>query len=246
MLLEHGFVINLDTRTDRWQRMGAQLERFTLTNFERFSAVSAHSLNIESLPINFVKTISAKLKKDIEKQNAEHCVNAAWGCLQSHIGVIKNAQNHGLDAVVILEDDCELEPYFHKVMSEVEEQLQTLSWDILYLGGNLHRKSKVSKVTNNLLKSQGITLTHAMIINKTAYQTILDEAPISGLSIDDYYRKVLQPKVNCFLVNPQVAYQFYTDVSDISLSKKVFKTNWSTFKRLALRKANRIIQAIMH
>lgn len=245
MLLKHGYVINLDIRADRWQRMSSQLEDYSLAHFERFSAVSAHSLDIKNLPTNFVTTISQKLKKGIEKQSIEYCVKATWGCLQSHLGIIQKAHSDNLEAVVILEDDCELEPYFHKVMQKVEDQLQTLDWDIIYLGGNRHRKSKVSKITDNLQKGEGITLTHAMIINKTVYQKILVEAPISGVSIDDFYRKILQPKVNCFLVNPQVAYQFYTDVSDISLSEKVFKTNWSTFKRHASRKVSRIIQAIM-
>jgi glycosyl transferase, family 25 len=169
VLLKKGYVINLDIRADRWQRMSSQLKDYSLAHFERFSAVSAHSLDIKNLPINFVTSISQKLKKGTEKQNVEYCIKATWGCLQSHLGIIQKAHNDHLETVVILEDDCELEPYFKEVMQGVVDQLQTLDWDIIYLGGNLHRKSKVTKVSKNLLKGHGITLAHAMIINKTVY-----------------------------------------------------------------------------
>jgi len=241
LLLSNGYVINLNTRSDRWERMSKQLERFELGHFERYPAISAQSFDIKDLPENFVKTISGKLKKDIEKDNVEYCVKAAWGCLQSHLGIISMASEKGLLSVVVLEDDCEIEPHFKKIMQKLEVQLQDVAWDVIYLGGNLHRKSKVRKINKNILKGHGITLTHGMIISHSVYRKILDEAPTSGVSIDDYYRKILQPKINCLLVDPQIAYQFYTDISDISLSKKIFKLNFSNLKRMIYRKINRFL-----
>ena len=51
-------------------------------------------------------------------------LRSTWGCTQSHLGIIRLAQASGWPHVLILEDDCEFEPYTLPVLRRVARQLQ--------------------------------------------------------------------------------------------------------------------------
>lgn len=55
-------------------------------------------------------------------------------CKESHLKVIKQSINRKLDKVMIIEDDCK----FLKSPTQLPKFPD--SWDILYLGGTVHRR----------------------------------------------------------------------------------------------------------
>lgn len=225
------YVINLDSRPDRWQTMQAQFAKFGIVNAHRFSAISFDRLENNPPPENFRNYALAGLQRKNEVANAEHQIKAMWGCLSSHVGAIEYAKNQKWPYVLILEDDCEFEFFINKVMHLVTEQIEKLPWDILYLGGNQKKYGRREKLAKNILSATGVTLAHAYIVNASIYDKIINEAPKAGMTIDDYYTKSLQKEVNTLLITPQVAFQAPDDVSDISQVARRRKYNWTKLVR---------------
>ena len=239
-LLNNICVINLDSRPDRWEAMQAQFAQFGILNAQRFSAVSFEKLESPA-PKNLRDNAMAGLQRKNEAANAEHQIKAMWGCLSSHVAVIKHAKTQKWPYVLILEDDCEFEFFLNKLMRLVTEQVKGLQWDMLYLGGNQKKYGRKERITNNLLSATGITLTHAYMVNASIYDKVIDEAPKAGMTIDDYYAKVLQKEINTLFVTPQVAFQAPDDVSDISQVARRRKYNWTKFVRWLKRTSARLI-----
>jgi len=234
-LFEHICVINLDSRPDRWESVQAQLHSVGIHHAQRFSAVSFAKLENNPPPENLKAYAMAKLQRSGETGNAEHQIKAMWGCLCSHVGVIEYAKSQQWPYVLILEDDCEFEPYTNKVLGLVAEQIKKLDWDMLYLGGNQKRYGLKKRVAKNILSVTGITLTHAYMVRASIYDKVIAEAPKSGRTIDDFYAKILQNEVKTFIVDPQVAFQAPDDVSDISQVARRRKYNWKKMVRALKR-----------
>src|ERR1044071_5860910 len=83
--------INLDRRPERWQRMQAQLARHGIHGVERFPAVDGNSV---TKPTGWIHTAGA------------------YGCLLSHLEVIREARRSNTPSVLIFEDDTVLDPDF--------------------------------------------------------------------------------------------------------------------------------------
>ena len=232
---EHICVINLDSRPDRWINVQKQLKKIGIEHAQRFSAVSFARLENNPPPENLKAYAMAKLERNNETNNAEHQIKAMWGCLCSHVGVIEYAKSQQWPYVLILEDDCEFEPYTRKVMRRVSEQITTLDWDMLYLGGNQKRYGLRKRAASNIYSVTGITLTHAYVVRASIYDKVIAEAPKSGRTIDDFYAKVLQNEVKTLIVEPQVAFQRDDDISDISQVARRRKYNWKKMMKALKR-----------
>jgi len=227
--------INLDSRPDRWEAMQAQFSKVNIVDAQRFSAVSFEKLQDNPPPASFKAKIMAALQRKNEAKNAEHQIKAMWGCLSSHVAVIKHAKAQNWPYVLILEDDCEFEPYTNTVMQHVMEQIGDLDWDMLYLGGNQKKYGLRERKSKNLVTVTGITLTHAYMVRASIYDKIIDEAPQASMTIDDFYAKQLQNHVKTLLVEPPVAYQAPDEVSDISQMARRKKYNWKSLLRRSKR-----------
>lgn len=227
--------INLDSRPDRWGSMQVQFNKVNIVGAQRFSAVSFENLQNNPPPEIFKAKIMAALQRKDEAQNADHQIKAMWGCLSSHVAVIKHAKAQNWPYVLILEDDCEFEPYANTVMNLVMEQISDIDWDMLYLGGNQKKYGKRQKKTSNLIVVTGITLTHAYMVKASIYDKIINEAPQASMTIDDFYAKQLQNHVTTLLVNPLIAHQAPDEISDISQVARRKKYNWKSLLRRSKR-----------
>lgn len=234
---EGAFVINLDSRPDRWAKMEANLAAVGITA-ERFPAVGVADLGQDQPP----QALRAFLQRvDGPRPTAEHKLLTTWACMHSHLAIIKQAQQLGLSSVLILEDDCEFEPYTSVVLQRASEQLQHRSWDVCYLGGTLKKSGMHKAVSANLLAVSRVRLAHAYIVNASVYGRILDEAPASGLPIDWYYSERLLPSINAYMVKPLLAQQRLMDVSDIEQveRKPKMKTRQALQRWLAILRYGR-------
>jgi GR25 family glycosyltransferase involved in LPS biosynthesis len=209
---ERAYVINLEHRRDRWLQTLRNLERIGLVA-ERFAAVDAAALAASN------DSPSGELREFLERvdgaRSSEHKLLATWACMRSHLAVIRMAKELGLPSVLILEDDCEFEPYSKEVLARAKRQLQERSWQMLYLGGTLKKGSQRTEVSTNLLRVSRVRLAHAYVVRSSLYDRILAEAPVSGLPLDWYYSERLLPSVEAYMVKPTLAYQRLFDMSDI-------------------------------
>ena len=112
------FIINLPSRADRRSEMAAQLNAIGLdlaaANIELFSAVRPDAA--DGFP-----TIGAK------------------GCFMSHLGVLRRAQELGLQRVAIFEDDLDFAADFRTRIASIIEQLKSADWAVFYGGYHMER-----------------------------------------------------------------------------------------------------------
>lgn len=115
---ERIFIINLPSRTDRRSEMAAQLKAIGLSltqaNVELFPAVRPDA------PEGF-SSIGAR------------------GCFMSHLGVLRSAQQQGLQRVAIFEDDLDFAMGFNARMQALVQQLTATDWSIFYGGYRMTR-----------------------------------------------------------------------------------------------------------
>lgn len=208
---EHAVVINLDHRSDRWARMTDNLIKVGITG-ERFSAINARGI-VDDIPSAALRSFLQRV--DGPSPTAEHKLRTTWACMRSHLGVIRIARDAGWPSVLILEDDCEFEPYTQVVLERACRQLQGRAWDMLFLGGTFKKGGNKSIVSENLRTVSRLRLAHAYVVSASVYERILGEAPESGLPLDWYYSEVLQPSIRAFMVRPTLARQRLFDMSDI-------------------------------
>ncbi|WP_233282051.1 glycosyltransferase family 25 protein [Pseudomonas mangiferae] len=211
--LDHVFVINLDSRADRWAEMQRQFARFGIVDARRFPAIRP---GLEIVERDELARLHTFLRyTDGDSPSLANKVRATWGCMQSHLGAIRQAQEAGLPYALILEDDCVFEPYTLPVLRQVERQLQGVEWDLLYLGGTLKKGGRRSRFSANLKRVSRVRLAHAYVVHARLFSRILAEASRSGLPLDWYYSENLQPEVATFMVSPTLANQRLNDLSDI-------------------------------
>lgn len=211
LCFEHAFVINLDHRTDRWAKISENLAQVGIVA-ERFSATGVDDL-LNDRPSMALKNFLQRV--DGSSPSAEHKLQTTWACMRSHLAIIRLARDAGWPSVLILEDDCEFEPFTPAVLKRACEQLQGREWAALYLGGTLKKGGKKAAVSANLCEVSRVRLAHAYVVNASVYQQIIDEAPESGLPLDWYYSEILQASANTLMVRPVLARQRLFDMSDI-------------------------------
>lgn len=229
---DKAYVINLNERVDRWEWMQGQLVNAGI-EAERFPAISIRDL-AELPPPHALRRFLLEVDGDVP--GFERKLWATWACMQSHLAIFRLAREQGLASVLVLEDDCEFEPFSKAVLARLGRQIPSLSLDFLYLGGTLKKGGRCSRISSNVHAVSRVRLAHAYMVSASMYERILDEAPWSGLPIDWYYSEVLLPKIRAGISSPQLAFQRLDDVSSIEGVARARKFQWRRFWSRALSK----------
>jgi GR25 family glycosyltransferase involved in LPS biosynthesis len=113
------YVINLDERPEKWQRMKALLDERGL----KANRVSA--INGWKLPAQVIKELVGPYEIRMSP--------GAFGCLLSHVSAIKDAYDRGFDLIWIMEDDVAFIEDFSQI-SSILKQLSEIDkdWDAFF------------------------------------------------------------------------------------------------------------------
>jgi glycosyl transferase family 25 len=195
--VSEGFYVNLDRKINRNIQCQKQLKKYELEGFvKRFSAIDA---------FGFEK------KCDFESSDWYKCAEANSN---SQLNIIKYAKEKNLNNILIFEDDF----YFfennlfnpiHQIEKAIDS-IQSLNWDILYLGGTLLDEN-INMVTPSLIKVNYMLCAHAYILNNSIYDKILDLKGLTPL-MDNLLNIVC---INKYSVYPCSVVQNGQDFSDI-------------------------------
>jgi len=117
------YVINLARSHDRRARMEAQFQKLGIKNYTIWPAVEGAQLSLEACPAYDGKTRRLFFGRDLTTSEV--------GCLLSHRGVYEHIAAQGLDAAIVLEDDCVLSEDFAAVVSAVMKL--PVAWEIVRL-----------------------------------------------------------------------------------------------------------------
>ena len=180
MIVERIFIITLQHRKDRLDKLTNQLDNFGL-EYEVFNGVNG-------------KKIKAKYE----------CDNLNNGCTASHGQVLQRAFIYGLDNCLVLEDDCELPYDFLESLNALE---LPEDWNVCYLSGT--HKEKPIKINETISKCVRTLTTHAYLFNSNndeLYYMVADllndfEQPVDGYFVDE------QTEYNFYVLNKPLAWQ---------------------------------------
>lgn len=89
----------------------------------------------------------------------------AWGCFRSHLHLIEQALNDGVESLLLLEDDALFVPDFTRLAIEFLEHVPE-DWGMVYLGGqHLHvPKHPPQRINEHVLRAWNINRTHAFAL----------------------------------------------------------------------------------
>jgi len=139
----------------------------------------------------------------------KHKKGGVYGCFDSHIKIIKDVYNRGLDNVLIFEDDAyPTSSYSNKKLEDAIKFLKkNEDWECFYFGymiGGLYNSNifhLFSKRINNNIFKFNPTGTHAYILNRKGMEKILNTYKnfIGLCHYDIYLSKYINLKNYCFM-----------------------------------------------
>lgn len=173
--------INLDRRPERWQQMQRKFDRHGIYSVRRFPAVDGNKVE---LPANWAHT------------------PGAYGCLMSHLEVVREARRLGVSNVLILEDDVVFDDHLQKKLVSYLQQLPP-DWDMLFFGA-LHKDEPI-KVANNIALITQAYSTYAYVLRDTVFDDFIALNQTSEAELDNN-NQVLQQQFNCYCFMPHLAW----------------------------------------
>jgi hypothetical protein len=204
------FVINLESRPDRWKHFLAEMEKIGCTKFERFEGYNR--------PFD----------------NGRASGNS--GCVASHRGVLELIAHNKWERALVLEDDIEfIDPNskyagptdFNALWESIEPRIP-VEWDMLYLGGH-YGSDPVSRLSPNIIRFGTMLTTSSYAVTwrmaRRMCPYIFGGGPIDSLygffHEEPYLPNPLDPNKptptfgnRCYIVQPRLFAQ-YTNVSDL-------------------------------
>jgi hypothetical protein len=200
-------VINLESRADRRAEMRNELSRVNW-QAEFFSAIRPSDVgNFPSL--------------------------GARGCFLSHLAVLRQAENAGVEQLVILEDDVNFANGFAKYWQSATDSIEAFEWSIFYPG---HFIEGLPNGLSLVPPSTKVRCTHFMVIHRTALRPIIDGLetilsrppghPLGGpMHVDGAYStiRMQNPSLKTYAFSPALGYQrpSRTDISSIKWFDRV-------------------------
>src|SRR4030095_15822435 len=180
--------INLDRRPERWQHLQRKFDQHGIHSVRRFPALDGDKLK---LPANWIHT------------------PGAYGCLLSHLQVVREARQLGVPSVLIFEDDVVFDDHLEKKSSLYIEQLPP-DWDMLFFGA-LHRDEPI-KVADNIARITQAYSTYAYVLRDTMFDDFIELNSKTEWELDNN-SIVLQQRGKCYCFMPHLAW-VETDYSD--------------------------------
>lgn len=178
----HSVCINLDRRPDRWTRMQRIFAQHQIDPPRRFPAIDGQKINT---PTNW------------------RYPPGVYGCLQSHLSVIKQAKKRMNPSVLIFEDDCIFHIDFNEKFRQYIRELPS-DWGILFFGGR-HKKNPL-RVSDNIGKVVETWQSLCYAVNYTLYDAFIDLCEQAQEAVD-HYLVVLQERFNCYCFIPSLVWQ---------------------------------------
>jgi GR25 family glycosyltransferase involved in LPS biosynthesis len=213
------FIINLKHRTDRWSKMIQKLEKYGITNYERFDAIDPKNPPYNKLYGNLPFFFESK---------------GALGVLLSAFMIIKTAKVRGYKSILIFEDDVIFHKTFNKIFTDRISKIPN-KWKLLFLGCSMHkwRYSERCKIVNDFYYPRGsIPGAFALAIHSSAYDTLLGQLTQIRGAWDMYVLKYVNTifRDQCLVFKPNIVIADPTD-SNIragkSMKYKASTCNWN-------------------
>src|SRR5437867_11206889 len=173
--------INLDRRPERWRDMQQKFEGHGIHSVRRCPAVDGRNTRI---PAGWRHT------------------PGAYGCLLSHVQVVREARGLGLPHLLIFEDDAVFAQDFAEKFRDRVEQVPP-DWDMLFFGA-LHKDEPI-EISENISRITKANSTYAYALRDTMFDEFIESnrAATDVLDINSFR---LQQRFNCYCLTPNLTW----------------------------------------
>ncbi len=248
------YVMNLDRRADRWEKIRRVAERHKL-EITRFPAVDGYGEPVKSQWEKYAASPLMTLPEGVEAltdyrdkflkyhhyiariQFMESKLNrkavqspGALGYALSYISILKEAIRNDFNRILIFDDDIVLHKNFNEEFEKHVQQLPS-GWKLFMLGAMQHRwEPYITMYRDMFYRCHGSSVaSHAVGIDRKVFLPLLFYSEKLDLPVDEgaiFHIQNVYDK-NCYIFLPNLAIQDMTE-SDISSSamKKEDTVNW--------------------
>ena len=190
-MFPHQVCINLDRRPERWKQSRQEFARHGIDLVRRFPALDGKALYV---PSHWAFT------------------PGAFGCLISHLEVVRDARERNLSTVLIFEDDVALAADFHEKFACCIGQVPS-DWDMLYFGA-FHDALPIpmSEYVHRVSRADGA---FAYALNHTVFDKFIASNSAACVPVD-VNNRLLQKEFNCYCFMPHLAWvqPVYSDTQE--------------------------------
>jgi GR25 family glycosyltransferase involved in LPS biosynthesis len=199
IIIDKVYIINLERRIDRKNKILEELNKVGITNYEFITAIDGNN-----------SIIHKRYKELKDEKKSKIKSSGHLGCLLSHKKALKKALADNTNQSLILEDDI-----FFKNNNFINELKNIIicPWKIIFLGAPILEKKIFLNKWAHCDKFPG---TYGYIIKKELIEKILSLINNMENCIDLIFMKYLHKSDYCFILNDFVL----TDIIDSDTSKK--------------------------
>jgi glycosyl transferase family 25 len=201
------FVVNLESRPDRWDKFQITLNGIRSLECTRYPAVDGSRL------------VSTVQLQQIFDGNDYNMRRGMVGCALSHIQLYIDFLQGDAYAYCILEDDITFVPDFDAKLAHVYDELEDSDWDMLYLGHHLandritdesydrDRIPRIEKWNRTMSLARSLGGTGGYIISRAGAKKLLTFINKTGMTngIDTIQQKAAND-MNIFYAIPHMIY----------------------------------------
>jgi hypothetical protein len=174
------------------------------------------------------KTRKIAIKRQARKKNfpvrffqaVENTKHPNLGKFASHLKCIEGSRRKRCKSIFILEDDAKI------LTSRLSIPEPPVKWDMLYLGGNIQSVLQDDDTdASRVWKRACVLLTHAYIINASAYDLIISEGhkvmkEDKAVNFDEWLCNTIHPQLQVYAAIPERVIQVdgYSDVKGMEVT----------------------------
>lgn len=143
--------------------------------------------------------------------------------IRSHKSILQHALNIGLERVFIFEDDIDFCPDFISKITACINELPE-DWHGLHLAGYTKDSRMLQRYSPNLSRCYQSWGGYGYVVNKSAFQRLIDAIGEERFPVDTYYIK-LMPELNWFKANEMLVYHLpgYSDIQKREVDYKFLR-----------------------
>lgn len=199
-----------------------------------------YCINLDSRPDRWESSLLEFNKIGINKVHRFSAISntdGAIGCRDSHLSIITEAKELGLEKILIFEDDFKFIEFDIEILNHSIQTLSKINWELFYLGLSIDPNTKLELVNDNLLKTFFAHTTHSYGVHSRSYDLILENLPKNNI-VDVFYRKHITTRGNSYVINPMYSIQ-KENYSDIT--KNMVNYDWMVDKFNKCKVKNNIL-----
>ncbi|XP_072930727.1 glycosyltransferase 25 family member [Epargyreus clarus] len=176
------FMINLERREMRRNLMAMSFKELGM-DVTLFTAVDGRNISLDKLD-----KLSITLMPNYEDPYYKRPMKAGEvGCFLSHYSIWEMIVKKRYAVTMILEDDVHFVPHFQRRFKQVQEELNSLDWDFMYMGRKVLQDEEEEYVTEHITKPLYSYWTLGYLITLRGAQKLIASKPLTKmLPVDEY------------------------------------------------------------